>query len=132
MPGPATPPITYRPGRSRTPMIREPNLGIQKILHCVAVMHDVMSLLPVSLRRNISIGPLKSGGLETVDDERLRVFAVVPPGERGKPIRDWAVYPSPERLIGYVRNAPGRRGLPDKLGLNPHVYVVAYGREPRR
>ena len=103
-----------------------------KILRCVAATHDVMSLLPVSLRRSISIDQLESGGFETVDDERPCVFAVVPLGECGKLIPDWAVYPSPERHIGHARSAPGRRGLPDKLRLNPHVYVVAYGREPRR
>ena len=158
MPGPATPPITY-PSRSFSDAYdqwapRQPGLVLnikachvnahalrrhsseakasEKMLRCVAATHDVMSLPAVPLRRNVSIDQLENGGLETVDDGWLCVLAAVPSGESGKLIPDWAVYPSLERRIGYASSAPGRSGLPDELRLNPYVYVVAYGREPRR
>ena len=158
MPGPATPPITYlsRPfsyacdqWARRQPVL---DLNIQsyhvnayaqrrhpsetrvskKILRCVPATHDVMSLPPVSLRRNVSIDQLEGGGLEPIDDDWLCVFAVVASGESGKLISGWTVYPSLERHVGCARSAPGRRGLPDEFRLNPHIYVIAYGRVPGR
>lgn len=159
MPGPATPPITC-PSRSFSHAYdqwapRQPGLVLNiKACHVnahalrrysseakaskkkcyVALLrtHDVMSLPAVSLRRNVSIDQLENGGPETVDDGWLCVFAVLRSGESGKLIPDWSVYPSLERHVGYARSALGRRGLPDEFDLKPHVYVVAYGRKPRR